>query len=392
MRPCMLSFYFQPTYSGSSVQAKNLSFRLRALGIDPLIVSANLSGSRPIDELEGLPIRRLPLIKRENLQILSFWLSLILFLISKRRSIDLIHAHGTMQHSIASIVGRLLGKPTILKIAMANSDIAFAGQGRLWGRINRYLVSRFDCYIATSSAIRDECLKIGLDQFRIHSIPNGVDTDTFRPAPSEEARSALRQRFGLGDQQIVCFVGVLDARKNVDGILRVWKLVQERIGTGHLLLIGPLPRGEEKRPGAFFRNLLTYVSDNNLDSSVTFAGQQVDVSSYLRCANIFLFPSRREGMPNALLEAMASGLACVASDVAGANDLLRHGENGFLFDVDDESGMADAIRRLLADPRAAASVGAKARDTIVQNYSLDATAQRYAELYKTLLDRRAART
>lgn len=387
VRACMLSFYFAPSYSGSAVQAKNLSLRLRERGVAPLIVSANLTQSPKQDLVDDLPHFRLPVCKRNDLQIPSFWLSLVWFLLRKRHSIDIIHAHGTFPHAIASLVGRWLGKPTILKIAMAHSDIAFHKHGRIWGRINRFLVNRFDCYVATSAEVYQECVDRGLDAACIHVIPNGVDTDVFYPAPSAESRSESRRNLGLPNRPTVCYVGVIDARKNLDGILRVWKMVQDRTRMGQLVLIGPKPRGQEEVPGPFYQGLLKYVSDNGLSNSVTFAGQHPDVPSCLRSADIFLFPSRREGMPNALLEAMASGLACVASNIGGSSDLIRHGENGYLFAVDDEVGMATAIEELLRRPDHAAAMGTAARQTIVRQFSLKATAQRYLELYAMLLKR-----
>jgi glycosyltransferase involved in cell wall biosynthesis len=388
----MLSFYFRPSYSGSAVQAMNLAKRLAGLGVSARLVSANLTGSLPYETVEGLPVRRLPVAKSADLQILSFWLSLAWTLVHERSSIDIIHAHGTLQHTIASIVGRFLGKPTILKIAMANSDLAFERQGRIWGRVNRSLVRKFDCFIATSSEVYDECITRGLPPSRVHSIPNGVDTNTFAPAASRDARSVLRKHLGLANRPTVCFVGVLDARKNVDGVLRIWRTARQQMDSGQLVLVGPRPRDEGTTESRYYQGLLDYIRDHDLEDEVVLAGEQTDVASYLRCADVFLFPSRREGMPNVLLESMASGLACVASRVAGASDLVRHGQNGYLFDVDDEGGMGNAVRSLLMDPNAAEMIGAKARETVEREFSLETTARRYADLYRSLMAGRGKRS
>jgi glycosyltransferase involved in cell wall biosynthesis len=381
----MISFYYPPSYSGSAVQATNLCRHLRAHGVEAMIVSANLTGSPSRDVVDGLPVYRLPAWKSDNLQIPTFWMSLLWFLIRRRGDYDVIHAHGTFSHAIASLAGRWLQKPSVLKIAMGHSDLAFHRLGRILGRVSRFLVRRFDRYVATSMEIRDECLERGLDPARIRVIPNGVDTDVFHPAGTAEEKIVLRRTLGLPDVPLVAYVGVIDARKNVDGILRVWKRVRDAGAQGHLLLIGPRPRGEERTPGRFHNEMLRYIEEQGLGDSVTLTGPRNDVPSCLRSSDIFIFPSRREGMPNALLEAAASGLACVASRIGGSVDIVRDGESGFLFDVDDEPGMAAAVTRLLRDPAETARIGQAARDAVLETFSLHAVARRYFELYQELM-------
>src|SRR5688500_4562434 len=125
MRPCMVSFFFYPEYSGSAIQAYNLCRHLVSLGAAPFIVAADLSGARAYDRYREIPLYRLPVMKNRELQIPSFAVSLLQFLFARRNDYDIIHAHGTLQHCVASIAGRILNKPTILKVAMAKSDIAF---------------------------------------------------------------------------------------------------------------------------------------------------------------------------------------------------------------------------------------------------------------------------
>jgi glycosyltransferase involved in cell wall biosynthesis len=131
--------------------------------------------------------------------------------------------------------------------------------------------------------------------------------------------------------------------------------------------------------------LRRFVVEEGLAETVTFAGRQVDVASFLRCADIFLFPSHREGMPNVLLEAMSSGLACVASAIGGSTDLIDNGKSGYLFPVEDEEGMAEAVTELLTVPERAAELGAAARKVMEQKFSIAVTTERYARLYRELL-------
>lgn len=387
----MLSFYFYPMYSGSAEQARNLSSHLLRRGLLPEVVSANLTSSRPVEELDDLRVRRLPILKIKPLQIPSFSLTLAWHLFRRRREYQIVHAHGTFQHAIASVVCRALGKKSVLKIAMGNSDLAFQRQGRTWGRVNRFLVRRFDRYVATSAEIYRECVTQGMDASRVRLIPNGVDTVKFRPAATDEERRRARRALQLPDKPVVCFVGIMDARKNVDGILRVWRSVVRSGAVGHLLLVGPESEDLGDKRTEFCQQLRRFVADENLTETVTFAGRQTDVAPYLRSSDIFFFPSRREGMPNVLLEAMASGLACVASDIGGSVDLIDHGRTGCLVPLADEESMAEILKSLLVDVSRSRELGRAARQAAVQGFSLEVTAERYLRLYQELLAERSPR-
>jgi glycosyltransferase involved in cell wall biosynthesis len=382
IRPCMVSFFFSPRYSGSSIQALNLSRQLRRLGAEPFIVSANLTGSPAQEIVDDIPVHRLPVLTSPAAQVPSFMASLGSFLIRRRREFDLIHAHGTLQHGMASLAGGLLNKPTILKIAMADSDLAFARQGRAWGTLNRFMVSRFNAYIATTDTIAQEFQSRGLDTTRVRLIPNGVDTEQFAPLPAE-AQSRLRAALQLPAGPIVTYVGIINARKNVDGILRIWREVVARGTSGQLVLLGPVPQSAVGR--RFYDDLRGYVSANGLDGRVFFTGHQPNVAQYLQCSDVFLFPSRQEGMPNSVLEAMSCALPCVVSRGSGVDALIAHGESGMAIDVDSEPEFAAALAGLLESPALRARIGRKARETVMDRFSLARTAERYLELYSQML-------
>jgi glycosyltransferase involved in cell wall biosynthesis len=377
----MLSFYFHPNYSGSAIQAVNLSRHLIGLGVQPIIVSANLSDSPPRDTVEGVSLHRLTTLRPRDLQVPSFSASLLRFLAAHRHEYDIIHAHGVLPHVAASIAGRWLGKPTVLKVAMAESDLAFHRQGRIRGRVNRALVSRFDRFIATTPAIVDEFAERGIEASRVQLVPNGVDTDVFTPLPLE-GRSALRRSLGLSDAPLITYVGIINSRKNIDGILRIWQKVCATQPSAHLALVGPKPADAD----SFLAELLAFVNGAGLSGRVTFTGFKDPVVPYLRAADAFLFPSRREGMANSVLEAMSCGVPCLVSRSAGVASVVRHGHNGYAFEVDDEAGFASALAMLLSDTSLRARLGAAARQTVMTGFSLEATARRYRDLYIDLLN------
>lgn len=381
----MISFYFEPHYSGSAIQCRALSRYLKRRGVGVQIVSANTTGSPAYELIDGIPVWRLPVPRDGVWQVQSFLWSLAVFLFRQRKTYDVVHAHGTLQHVTASLVARLLGKKSLLKVAMADSDIAFDRQGRLWGRINRFLVSRFDQYIATSRIIEQEFASHGFSAARVNAIPNGVDTEIYRPADVAERRE-LRTRLGLADKPTAVFVGIITARKNVDFVLRAWRDARSRGIDGQLLIVGPLPTSNEG-DRRYYDSLQKFIATEGLTGSVVFAGYQKDVVSYLRAADVFLFPSRQEGMPNALLEAMAVGLPSIASRISGTEDLIRHGSTGFMFPLDQEAAYSASLTEVLSQPALAARVGQEAREFIMQSYSLAAISSRYEGIYRGLLGR-----
>lgn len=383
IRPCMLSFHFAPAYSGSATQAFNLSRALQRLGARPWVVTTNPGGCPAYEEMDGIPVHRVSVAgKGADVQILSFWAALAPFLARHRSRFHVLHAHGTLQHAAASIVGRVLGRPSILKVAMKDSDIAFQNQGRTWGSVNRFLVSRFDRYIATTPAIADEFRAQRLDTRRVCLIPNGVDTEVHAPLGPVQRRQ-LQQRLGLPDGPLVTYVGIINARKNVDGIVRIWHEAIRLGAPGHLLLVGPIPDAPHAAP--FVQGLRRWISERGLERRISMVGRRAPVAPYLQASDVFLFPSRQEGMPNAVLEAMACGVPCLVSRGSGLESVVAHGRNGWALDVTDEPAFARQLTETLQDEAGRARLAACARQTILDRFSLDAIARQYLALYRELL-------
>lgn len=382
----MVSFNFDPVYAGSAIQAYNLSRALVRLGVEPILLAARLTDSPRHEDYHGIPLYRLPVFGGTDLQRFSFWASLLPFLVSMRGRYNIIHAHGTGAHAILGLLGRLLRTPTILKVAMAGSDLNFGRQGRTLGPLNRALVKQFSCYIATTDAIANEFAAEGLDASRVRLVPNGVDTEMNRPLPPE-ARERLRQELGLPPGPLVTTVGIVIARKNVDGALRSFHAAISRGAPGHFLVIGPMPEDHAD----YHRELRAFIDAHGIGDRVSFLGLRSPVAPYLQASDVFIFPSRREGMPNSVLEAMACGLPCIVSGSAGIEtSVITHGRNGFAIDVDDDETFAATLERLLRDPELRADIGAAARETIVGRFSLDAIASQYRDLYSELLGRTPA--
>ena len=117
---------------------------------------------------------------------------------------------------------------------------------------------------------------------------------------------------------------------------------------------------------------------------VSFLGRKDNVAEYLQCADILVMPSVSEGMSNALLEAMACGLAVIATNIAGNNEVVAHLRNGVLIEPRNARQLAEALLYVLGDAELASRLGQEARKTVEEGYSLDQVVDQYMELYQSL--------
>jgi glycosyltransferase involved in cell wall biosynthesis len=208
----------------------------------------------------------------------------------------------------------------------------------------------------------------GVPLNRIDCVYNGVDTETFRPDPV--ARQQVRRQLDLADDvPVLLFLSSVTKQKGLHVLLRALP----HILTSHAktrLLVG----GE----GDFLAEARRLVDDLGLMESVIFLGEvpHEQTPECLAACDVFALPTlRQEGLPFALLEAMACGKSVVASRIGGIPSVLRDGHNGIMVRPDDPEGLALAILRLLGDQSFASRLGKNARETIEHGYSVDEMVQ-----------------
>jgi starch synthase (maltosyl-transferring) len=207
---------------------------------------------------------------------------------------------------------------------------------------------------------------------RLAVIPNGIEIQ-----PARSAMAVDRLNLGLPHGSIVgLFVGRLDPQKGVDVLVRALAVARNQVASLHMLLAGSGPEREY---------LARLVDDLGLGSYVHFLGWRDDVSAVLRAADFFVLPSRWEGMPNAVLEAMAAGLPVIATRAEGSMELVRNGETGRLVEIDDEHALANALVELACDATLRDAWGKRGKSIACTEFSLATMIARYDELYESLL-------
>ncbi|HSD50716.1 MAG TPA: glycosyltransferase, partial [Candidatus Methylomirabilis sp.] len=203
-------------------------------------------------------------------------------------------------------------------------------------------------------------------------IPNGIDPIRFAPAPDPER---ARVEAGL-DRETVLFLGRLDGQKGLETALAAWTQVTARRPTARLSIAGDGPL----RPVLEAR-----ARELGLGNTVQFLGLRPDPERLLRASQVFMLPSRSEGMSNSLLGAMATGVGCVATRVGGNSELLEHGVNGLLIPPGDAVALAEAVVAILEDTALARRLGMAARATVMERYRMDRIVRQYADLYSAVV-------
>jgi glycosyltransferase involved in cell wall biosynthesis len=217
-----------------------------------------------------------------------------------------------------------------------------------------------------TSVIEKNLLAEGIPGEKIIRIPNGIEIID----PKKENANSNK---GMN----VLFVGNLyqQPAKGIDILIKAWVSVNKKFPNAKLFIVG---EGVTQAYFQFTRRL-------GIENSIQFEGKQSDLSKYYASASLFVLPSRREGMSNALMEAMLWGLPCIATNISGNNDLIEHNKNGLLVPVADISSLTNAICHLLSQPRRAHEMGLEARITIKDRVDIDIIADKYIALYKQII-------
>jgi len=255
---------------------------------------------------------------------------------------------------------------------------------------NRYWLQSFravDCTVVSSAAMQDSLRQTGFGG-PIKVIPNGVDTTRFRPLSSVGEKEALRLRLGIPpDAEVLVFVGgYLTHRKGVDLLADAWSLVASKRPLAHLLLVGPTHNAlrpvEPQR--SFLDGVKRSMEATGAMDRVLFTGPVANVEDYLQAADVFVFPSRREGMPNVVHEAYATGVPSVVSPFIGMSEEFGIPGIHYLSAEHDAAEIAERVLELLVSENMRGTLGNKAREWVLAGFRTESSVDAYEDLYREL--------
>ncbi len=238
----------------------------------------------------------------------------------------------------------------------------------------RWLRNGYDQVQAVSEAARQACIhRDGLQPQRVFTVHNGIETGRLRaiaPHPN------LAEAFGLnpGGKTVVTSSGKLWAFKGVDVLIRAAAVVCKEIPDTNFLIAGWA--GND-----YAREMQELIQSLGLQNNVKLIGRVADIIAILKASDVFCLLSRSEGLSNALLEAMACGLPCIATEVGGNPELICDKDSGFLVKNEDSAGAAVRILELLRDPQLRASMGGSGRVRAEEHFSVEAMVSKVSALY-----------
>lgn len=429
MRICYVAYQFWPSVGGSQAQAEKQAGFLSQLGQDVLVVTLRHQKAWPVSETYrsfsiirvGGWYRRGGVLRAGRFGYLLVNLCLFFTLWRLRRKYDLIHTlQLSPQAAVAALIGKLAHKPVIIGIqstgpyevlgdlspqemqnhvsagkskiaepytvrleAEVGGDLALL-QKTAWGgrKMLNYIRKANVYYQILSSRSYQYLLQHQFRPERIIYIPNGVDTQRFYPVSWIRPEEMVRRT----ERLFIC-VARLEYAKGIDVLLHAWAQ----------MMALPQDWRKDLRPrlrlvgdGTRRTQLEHLAAELGIQESVEFCGTSLDVPCLLQDAWGFVLPSRWEGMPNALLEAMACALPCIATRVSGSEDVLEQGQNGLLVAPEHPQQLAYALRLLIEDTELAMQLGWLGYETVLRYYQLGTAVQGCLAFYRYLLSRETA--
>jgi glycosyltransferase involved in cell wall biosynthesis len=295
----------------------------------------------------------------------------VLLLLQRRYSV--IHAHQIYTSGVvACLAARLMrNKRVVIKNGAGSStgDIAVLKKMRLGRSLVRLINAARATIVCVNEETRKESETAGFR--RVIRIPNGINPGFFCRAGDEEKQRLRTSLFGFRPSgPVVLFVGRLGPEKNVPALIRAISLVKHDC---ILSIIGS---------GILRKQLSDFAAACGISGKVHFAGETQEVVSWYQAADLFVLPSFSEGMPNVLLEAMASSLPVIASAIPSISEIIVDGTNGVLFPPGQPEALAGQIDRLCADRAFAERIGTAARRMIVEGFGFPAIVKRYERIYQ----------
>ena len=374
MRILILNSEYPPVGGGAGNASANLARCLVDMGHEVTVVTSQFD-ALPQREQEGnLTVIRIPAFRRKQdrsgaPEQAAFILSASAWTLRRFRHFHVdatLAFFGVPSGAVAYFIKLIFKTPYI--VSLRGGDVPgfrpydFGAYHKLIGPLLRIIWKNASAIVANSNGLRDLALKFD-SRFEIPVIPNGVDLDLYRASQHERVTPRL---FSAG--RIVHQKGLDLALRALAGLKDLdweWRIA----GDG---------------PQLDFLKLLA--QEMGIAERVTFLGWQSrdQLIEQYRWSNLFLFPSRHEGMPNAVLEAMASGLPIIASRIAGSEELVLNGETGLLFPSEDVNALRAALIRMLTNPTLRQSMGAASRRRVEAHYSWESAAKQYALLLERI--------
>jgi len=318
------------------------------------------------------PVHVLPLKSMYGWTALRY--GLVLSRLLRKERVEVVHTFFPTSDLWGGLIAKLSGSPVLVS-GRRDMGILCSAKHRLPYRL---LNPMFDQVQAVSEKVREVCITHDhLSADKVSIVHNGIDLDIVDAEPAGDRTSVFGSNNGSG---VVVTVANPRFVKGIDVLVRAAALVRQHMPDTLFLIIGSYPYEKQ-----YQNEVSALVKDLGLENWIRFLGERYDVCSLLKASDVFCLPSRSEGMSNALLEAMACRLPCVATDVGGNSEVVSDGTSGFLVPSEQPDLLADRIVTVLHDKQLAKRMGETGRRVVESRFTVQHMARRVAQLYDNLL-------
>jgi len=281
--------------------------------------------------------------------------------------IELLHTHGYKADLYGYVAARRSGKPIV---ATCHNWVGGTAALGIYNHLDRMALKRFQGLAAVSDSVAQRLLASGVPARKIRTIANGIDVQTFE-------RAHPSQIFNFDGSKVVGMVARLDLQKGFEYLLRAASELRSAFPGLKVVIVGEGPDRNE---------IEGMIHRLGLQSNVILAGQHSDMPGIYAALDVFVLPSLNEGLPMTILEAMAASRPVIATRVGAIPKVIQDGETGLLVDPGDIQGLRDALARLLTDSDFCCRLGAAGHDWVSRNYTSEAMAMKYRQMYDEVLN------
>jgi N-acetyl-alpha-D-glucosaminyl L-malate synthase BshA len=303
--------------------------------------------------------------------------------VARHEQLDVVHAHYAVPHATAAYLARQIlaagqGPVPAIITTLHGTDITLLGSDRSYSETVAFCIEQSDGVTAVSESLKaDTCRELSI-RTDIRVIPNFLNCTAHQRIDASRVRARL---IGEDDAKVAIHVSNFRPVKRVTAVVEIFDRIVREVRT-HLLMVGD---------GPDFDAAARLANERGLDGRVHFLGEQDQVLPLLSIADVFLLPSAQESFGLAALEAMASGVPVVATNVGGLPEVIDHGRNGFLHPLSDLQGMAGSAVALLTDPDLHRRVASAAVEKVRSNFCEEKIVPLYEGFYQQVLAAGAGR-
>jgi glycosyltransferase involved in cell wall biosynthesis len=280
--------------------------------------------------------------------------------------IELLHTHGYKADLYGYVAARRSEKPIV---ATCHNWVGGTAALGIYNHLDRMALKRFHGLAAVSDSVAQRLLNSGVAATKIRTIANGIDVETFQRALPSPA-------LNFDGNKVIGMVARLDLQKGFEYLLRA---AHQLCGIFPALKVVIAGEGPDRQA------IENMIQRFGLQSSVILAGHHSDMPGIYAAIDIFVLPSLNEGLPMTILEAMAASKPVIATRVGAIPSVIKEGETGLLVDAGDADGLRDALARLLSDSDLCQCLGAAGHDWVRRNYTSEAMAMKYRQMYGEVL-------